>query len=218
MPWMFKADMIRTTREKLGLTASRFGRLMEPRMSGAQILDIETGRRGLTVASLLRICNRYGLSPVAVFQSTGQDSPRHQTESSVPQGGSSIGPRRGDITTRGRPGMIQQVIWASNFERVATIYPNERLLRREAQAAFNSLGANDAMVDRIVADIVERLRAGSWREAIDRGNPELIPSLADYLDQRLWEDEPPIGGKVVPLRPGLVGGDPSRSTSEPLLP
>jgi hypothetical protein len=74
------------------------------------------------------------------------------------------------------------------------------------------------MVNRIVADIAERLTAGSWKEAIEHGNPELIPSLADYLNQRQWEDELPIGGKVRPLRPGLVGQGPSRSASEPLPP
>jgi hypothetical protein len=104
MPWILKAEVIRLTRDKLGLSATRFGRLMDPRMSGAQILDIETGRRGLTVTTLLRICNQYVLSPVVFFQSTGQDSPRHQTESSAPHGDSSIGPCRGNRTTRGDPG------------------------------------------------------------------------------------------------------------------
>lgn len=209
MPWIFKADIIRLTRDKLGLSASRFGRQMDPRMSGAQILDIEAGRRGLTVMTLLRICNQYGLPPVAFFKSTGQDSPPPETESSVAHGDFSMGPRRGNRTTRGSSS-DQQVIWASNFERVATIYPNKRWLRREAQEAFNSVGASDAMTERIVADIVERLRAGLWKEAIDHANPELIPSLVDYLNQRLWEDDPPIGGKVMPLRPRLVGQGPSR--------
>jgi transcriptional regulator with XRE-family HTH domain len=92
MPWIFKPNVIRITREKLGLSATRFGRQMEPSMSGAQILDIETGRRGLTVATLLRICDRYGLSPVAFFERIDPEFPTDQMEFPLTYEDSCVGP------------------------------------------------------------------------------------------------------------------------------
>jgi hypothetical protein len=65
----FDPSVITRLRERLGLTPTALGRQLEPGMSGAQILDIERRRRGVTVGSLLRLCNRFGLEPCELFRS-----------------------------------------------------------------------------------------------------------------------------------------------------
>lgn len=68
MRWIFNPDVLRRTRETLGLSPSAFARRVKTPMSGHQIMDIETGRRGLTVDTLLRLCNEYDLPPTSFFQ------------------------------------------------------------------------------------------------------------------------------------------------------
>jgi transcriptional regulator with XRE-family HTH domain len=55
-------------RQKLGLSPTSFGRQVDPPLGGSQILDIEEGRRGMTVETLLRICNHYDLTPAEFFR------------------------------------------------------------------------------------------------------------------------------------------------------
>ena len=74
MRWIFNPDVIRRKREMLGLSPTAFARRLKAPMSGTQIIDIETGRRSLTVETLLRLCNEYDLSPAAFFQCT-QETP-----------------------------------------------------------------------------------------------------------------------------------------------
>lgn len=65
--WTFDPGLIRQTRAALGLTPTAFGRRMGA-ISGAQIIDIEDGRRGLTIRTLLKMCNTFGIAPRRFFE------------------------------------------------------------------------------------------------------------------------------------------------------
>lgn len=66
--WQFNPKPIEECRKALGLSPSAFGGQLAPPMSGAQIMDIERKRRGLTVKSLIRLCNHFDLSPGKLFK------------------------------------------------------------------------------------------------------------------------------------------------------
>jgi len=66
--WDFNPKPIEECRKALGLSPSAFGGALVPPMSGAQIIDIERKRRGLTMKSLIRLCNHFGLPPGKLFK------------------------------------------------------------------------------------------------------------------------------------------------------
>src|SRR5262245_47226974 len=110
MPWIFRPEVIRLTRDNLGFSASRFGREMVLPMSGAQILDIEAGRRGLTVTTLLRICNHYDVSPLSFFEHVGKGFTGDQPEVSSSRRSDSRSRPRGRGTGRISTRVTKQVI------------------------------------------------------------------------------------------------------------
>jgi hypothetical protein len=65
--WRFNHDLIKTRREELGLTVTAFGRLFTPPMGGAQIRDLEEGKRDLMVGTLLRMASFLDIKPGDFF-------------------------------------------------------------------------------------------------------------------------------------------------------
>ena len=70
------------------------------------------------------------------------------------------------------------------FDIFYSAYP-KRVGRQSAQKAWNKLNPNEALINRIMKDIVDRVDQGMW----DTGKGlQYIPGPAPYLNQCRWED------------------------------
>lgn len=66
--WTFSPRPIADARRKHKLTYRGFGRELAPPMASGQVKDIESGELGLTVATLVKICNAYDINPAEFFR------------------------------------------------------------------------------------------------------------------------------------------------------
>lgn len=73
----------------------------------------------------------------------------------------------------------------ARFSRFWSVYPN-KVKKNVAESAWIKLAPDDALTDRIVADVELRLRT-EWKGQ----DKNYIPHPTTYLHQRRWEDETP---------------------------
>ncbi len=76
------------------------------------------------------------------------------------------------------------------FTEFWNVYPR-KVVKRNAIKAWDKIGADEALVDTIVADVKRRLD-GEWNGK----EIQYIPHPSTYLNQRRWEDETSAGEKV----------------------
>lgn len=83
----------------------------------------------------------------------------------------------------------------ARFDRWYALYPNKQR-RPEAERAFRKLDPDDALTDRMIADVDRRKAGRKWAKGF-------IDYPATYLNNRVWEDdiEPMESPGYAPARP-----------------
>ncbi len=155
------------------ITCLKIARHLDERFARGEALKAiirEAKRRTLTHDSLKRI--------LQASEDTGQTSARPSEDA-----GKTISGNRAE-QSRAKRSRTEN---SHRFAEFWSAYPR-RVARNGAEKAWARLAPDDALVDRILADLGRR----DWANA----DPKFIPHPTTYLNNRRWEDEPAATASV----------------------